>query len=120
MKWFAVSAVALSLGAPIGLTTAKAHAAAPPQPLAGISQERPWDQPPDEFRDVQRRGFHDGIESARRDYDHHRRKDADDHERFRHPPVDRSLRDDYRDGFRRGYETAMNHMRGEHHEDHPD
>ena len=31
-------------------------------------RDRDWDAPPREFNEVQRRGFHDGIEGARRDY----------------------------------------------------
>jgi hypothetical protein len=92
--------------------TAKAHAAAL-TPSPGFSQDRPWDQPPDEYRDVQREGFRDGIEAARRDWERHSHKDADDHERFRHPPVDRQFAHDYRDAFKRGYSEAMHHMHDE-------
>ena len=88
---------------------AKAFAAAP-QDAGYHDHDHDWDQPPAEFRDVQRQGFHDGIEAARWDFDHHRRPDADDHDQFRHPHVDRAARDDYREGFRRGYEVAMHHM----------
>jgi len=69
-----------------------------------------WDQPPAEYRDVQRKGFHDGIEAARKDFDHHRRADADDHDDYRHPHVDSAMRDEYRDGFRHGYDIAMHHL----------
>lgn len=114
LKWIGISLLAPSLAfvSPIG-----AHAAtAPAAPLAAVAgQERPWDQPPDEFRDVRRQGFQDGIEAARRDAERHRHADADDHQAFRHPPVPREQRDDYRDGFRHGYQRAMEHM-GEHHD----
>src|SRR5579863_4209702 len=116
-KYLWVSAVAVSLGLPAGMATVPAHAATAPA-APGFYQERPWDQPPDEYRDVQRQGFHDGIEAARRDYENHSRKDADDHERYRHPPVDRDMRNDYRDGFRRGYQVAMDHMRDHDRDDH--
>lgn len=115
MKWIAVPAVAFALAAPSGVLAGRAYAAAPSP--SGFAQERPWDQPPPEFRDAQRRGFRDGIDAARKDFDHHRHKDAADHDRFRHPPVDRSLHEDYRDGFRRGYDSAMRHMmEGDHHD----
>lgn len=116
-NWFAISTLAVSLVVPAGLLSATAHAT-PANPAAGFHQDRDrdWDQPPDEFRDVQRQGFHDGIEAARSDYDRHRHKDADDHERYRHPPVDRSMREDYRQGFRRGYEVAMQHLNNDHHD----
>jgi hypothetical protein len=41
---------------------------------------------------------------------------------YRHPPVDRQFVGDFRDGFRRGYSVAMDHMRNgdrgrRHHDD---
>jgi hypothetical protein len=112
--WFAISALTFALAATTGLVTLHAHAATPA--AAGFTQDRPWDQPPDEYRDVQKQGFRDGVEAARHDWDEHHHRDADDHERYKHPPVERSLRDDFRDGFRHGYETAWHHM--EEHHDH--
>jgi hypothetical protein len=69
--------------------------------------------PPGEFREVQRQGFHDGIEGARKDFDHHRAPDVNNREEYRHPHVDRAVRDDYREGYRRGYDVAMRHMMGQ-------
>ncbi len=115
MKWFSIAALAVSLAAPAGMITAKAHAAPVPA-QSGYSQDRPWDQPPDDYRDVQRQGFHDGIEAARNDWERHSHKDADDHERFRHPPVDREFASDYRESFKHGYSEAMHHMRDERHD----
>ena len=91
-----------------------------PGPLAGY-QEGPggWDAPPSEFRDVQRQGFHDGIEGARKDFDNHRQPNVENRDEYKHPHVSRDVRADYRDGFRRGYEVAMHHMMAEHHDDHP-
>ena len=71
-----------------------------------------WDVPPQEFRDIQRQGYHDGIEGARKDFDNHRRPDVNNRDEYRHPHVPASARDDYREGFRRGYETAMSHLAG--------
>src|SRR6267154_1516231 len=112
----AITALSFAVAASAGWMSVKAYAAPLAQPAAGLYQERPWDEPPGEFREVQRKGFHDGVEAARSDFERHRHKDADDHERYRHPNVERSLRDDYRDGFRRGYEMAKSHMREEHHD----
>jgi hypothetical protein len=114
MKWFSIAALTVSLAAPSGMITAKAHAATPLAP--GFYQDRPWDRPPDEYRDVQRQGFHDGIEAARRDWDLHSHKDADDHDRFRHPPVEREFAHDYRDAFKHGYSEAMRHIKDERHD----
>ncbi|HEY3705764.1 MAG TPA: hypothetical protein VGL22_11920 [Terracidiphilus sp.] len=113
MKWFSIAALTVSLAAPASMLTAKAHAAALPA-ATGLYQDRPWDNPPDEYRDVQKQGFRDGIEAARKDRERHDHKDADDHERFRHPPVDRQFTHDYRDAFKRGYSEAMHHMKDEH------
>lgn len=71
-----------------------------------------WDTPPHEFREVQRRGFHDGIEGAKKDFDNHRRPDVNNREEYRHPDVPHSEREDYREGYRRGYEAAMSHLMG--------
>lgn len=126
--WFAVSALALTLGATSGGIAARAYATpAPAQPqyqgqdgqgqYEGQDGQGRWDEPPSEYRDASRAGFHDGIEAARRDYAERRHKDADDHQMYRHPPVEHSVRDDYRHAFREGYSRAMNHMRAERHND---
>ena len=78
-------------------------------------RDRDWDTPPQEFRDIQRQGFHDGIEGARKDYDNHRRPDVNNRDEYRHPHVPDSAKADYREGFRRGYETAMDHLMNGHH-----
>jgi hypothetical protein len=111
LKLFALTLVALSLGS-TGLVKAKSQEGPPPPP--GYTQDRGgWDAPPAEFREVQRQGYHDGIEGARRDYDNHRRPDVNNREEYRHPRVERSAREDYREGYRRGYERAMNHLMGD-------
>ncbi len=112
-NWFAISTLAVTLALAVGMMAARANAA--PAPAApGFYQEGPWDQPPGEFRDVQRQGFHDGIDAAHHDIDEHRHRDAEHHDRFRHPPVGHDQVRDYRDGFRRGYDTAWRHFE-EHH-----
>jgi len=71
-----------------------------------------WDRPPQEFREVQRQGYHDGIEGAKKDFDNHRIPDVNNREEYRHPHVSKADREDYREGFRRGYDAAMLHMLG--------
>jgi hypothetical protein len=95
----------------VGSSASKAYAAAP-QTTAYVQDQGGWDAPPAEFRDIQRQGFHDGIEGARKDFDHHRAPNVNGREEYRHPHVDPSARDDYRDGFRRGYDVAMQHLQG--------
>jgi len=108
----AVSALALSLGATSGGLAAKAHASPSPAQPQYEGQGR-WDEAPSEYRDAQRMGFRDGIEAARRDFDHHSRKDADDHDTYKHPRVERELVNDYRSAFREGYGRAMRHLKDE-------
>lgn len=112
---FALPAVALLLGA---LGSGAAWASGLPQqgPPPGYGQaygqERGWDMPPQELNDIQRQGFHDGVEGARHDFDDHRQPDVEKHEEFRHPHMPPEQREAYRDGFRRGYDVAMRHLMG--------
>jgi hypothetical protein len=108
-KWFAVSALALALGTTSGLAHAKAYGQGAPVPGYQEGGGR-WDAPPQEFRDAQRQGFQDGIEGARKDFGNHRQMNVNNREEFRHPSVDRAMRHDYREGFRKGYERASQHM----------
>lgn len=110
IKWLALPTLAMAVCL-VGYSPSRAYAASPQEPgYEHHDDQGRWDQAPGEYRDVQRRGFHDGIEAARRDFDHHRHADADDHDQFRHPHVDPAAREDYREGFRRGYEVGMHHM----------
>jgi hypothetical protein len=70
----------------------------------------PWAQPPAEFKDMQRQGFHAGVQAAIKDYDKHREPDLERHKEFVHPKVDRSFVPDYREGFKRGYNDASKHL----------
>jgi hypothetical protein len=106
----AISALALTLTAS-GFATAQPFSA----PAAAIQDhdrdhDHDWNLPPQEFREIQQKGYHDGIEGARKDYDNHRRPDVNNRDEYRHPHVPESARADYREGFRRGYDTAWDHM----------
>ena len=81
---FALPVLAFALGTS-GLVLAEG---APPPPAAGYGQAPGgWDTPPQEFRDIQRQGFHDGIEGARKDFDNHRAPNVNNRDEFRHPHV---------------------------------
>lgn len=112
-RWMFLSLLAAALGTS-GLSISKAYCApAAPAGIAAAAQEQGgWDAPPPEFREVQRQGFHDGIEGARKDFDNHRQPNVRNRDEYRHPHVDPSMRDDYREGFRRGYDVAMRHLEG--------
>ena len=71
-----------------------------------------WGAPPQEFREIEQRGFHDGIEGARKDFQNHRRPNVNNRDEFRHPNVPGPLRHDYKEGFRRGYDVGVQHMMG--------
>jgi len=110
---FVVPALALFLGA-AGLCTAKAASGVPvgASPAAYGQDRGGWDAPPQELQETQRRGFHDGIEGARKDMDNHRRPDVNNRDEYRQPSVHRDERDAYREGFRRGYELGISHLMG--------
>jgi hypothetical protein len=77
---------------------------------AAYGQDRPWDAPPPEFDEVRRRGFHDGIEGAHKDYDNHRRPDVNNRDEYRHPHVPDRDKEAYRIGFERGYQVGVDHL----------
>ena len=115
--WFVISALAVSLGATSGIA-ARAYAApvgSPAQPAQYEAQGR-WEEPPSEYRDAGRLGFNDGIEAARHDFETHSHRDADDHDRYKHPRVEREFVDDYRHAFREGYSRAKHHLKEERHD----
>ncbi len=105
-----VSAIALFLGT-TGLGAVQASALPLGQPLSAYGQDR-WDMPPQEFQEIQRQGFHDGIEGARKDFDNHRRPDVNNRDEYRDPQVSPGQREAYRDGFRRGYQQGASHLMG--------
>jgi ribosome modulation factor len=82
----------------------------PPPP--GDNQS--WENPPAEFREAQTKGYHDGVEGARKDFDNHRRPDVNNRDEYKHPHVSAADRDDYRDGFRNGYQAGVDHIMHEH------
>lgn len=90
-----------------------------PQANAQISFHFGWQQPPNEYNDIQRQGFHAGIQAAHDDLDHGLPPDPHRHWDFRRPHLPPEARDDFRRGFRRGYEIAYQH-RGEWDRDHHD
>jgi hypothetical protein len=108
----------LALGAAV--TAAHAQYGPPPPPPPGsYYQGGPggpggdWERVPPEFREVQQRGFHDGVEGAKRDFKNHRPPNVYNRDEFRNPhfiaPPDRR---DYKIGFQRGYDVAARHIWG--------
>lgn len=117
IKWFSVSALALCMAAPVAIKATAQEPPPPPNPqytpqYQDQGRDRDWNRDPDNYRDAQRQGFHEGMEAARRDFQDRRHADADDNRMYKHPPVrgDEAKRD-YREGFKEGYRRAMDHMR---------
>jgi ribosome modulation factor len=98
-------AILIGLGlTTIGVTGAKAQEGPPPPGY----YNQPWTQPPGEYRDdISQRGFHDGIEGARRDFQNHRPPNVNNRDEYRHPSVSGRERHAYRDAFRRGYQMGV-------------
>ena len=96
------------------LSAPRVHATLGYQP-AGFAQDRDdrggWDRPDNAWNDIQRRGFHDGIDGARRDAENRRQPDVNNRDEYRHPDnVPPRMRRAYREAFRRGYERGMSHF----------
>jgi hypothetical protein len=107
-----IIAPSLLLALLAGATIADAQYYQGPPPQQPMYAQN-WMAPPPEFAAAQQRGFHDGIEGAKRDYENHRPPNVNNRDEYRNPhfiaPPDRR---DYRFGFARGYQVAVRHMYG--------
>jgi hypothetical protein len=63
--------------------------------------------PPADFGEIARQGYHDGFEAARRDVARNVPPGVEKHPKFRNPPVPPPAFEDYRHGFREGYEAFL-------------
>lgn len=79
--------------------------------LAGCGHPQPVYAPPPPGVQIHDMGFHDGYDAARNDVAAGRPPNFAAHPRYRKPPIPRGGGDwdDYRDGFRRGYEQFLHH-----------
>jgi hypothetical protein len=110
--------MALLIG--LGLTTFGVAGAKAQGPPPGYYNQ-PWTQVQDDYRsDIERRGYHDGIEGARRDFENHRRPDVNNRDEYRHPDVPHEARHEYRESFRRGYQRGVENIYQGHYEGHRD
>ncbi|WP_419804819.1 hypothetical protein [Terriglobus sp.] len=70
-----------------------------------------WDAPPNDFRqDIQRQGWHDGLDGARKDAENRRQPNVlnrDEYRNYRGP-----ARRAYRSAFQRGYSAFWSHQGG--------
>ncbi len=96
-----------------GMMAAAAVAAIAPAPLMAQGPPPPGYQgppPPSEYQEVQQRGFHDGVEGARKDYQNHRQPNVNNRDEYRHPNVPKHDREAYREAFQRGYRVGVQHI----------
>jgi hypothetical protein len=105
----------LWIGFGLGLSMSVAAGVVPAQLFAAPAGAQngvtlPWLQPPPEFREMQRKGFHAGVQAAVKDFDHHKEPDLERHKEYVKPKVDRSYVPDWRDGYKRGYNDAYKHL----------
>lgn len=107
IRQLAVPALALLFASATG---AFAQYGPPPPPPPAYAPGGGWDVPPGEMREIERQGFHDGVDGARHDVENHRYPNVNNRDEFRHPHVPGYARHDYRQGFRRGYNVAMQHL----------
>jgi|HubBroStandDraft_5_1064220.scaffolds.fasta_scaffold15046_4 ribosome modulation factor len=90
---------------------ARALQQGPPPPGYGPDYgHEPWASVPPDIQGAESQGFHDGIAGARKDYENHRPPSVENRDEYRHPPVHGRDRDAYRHGFRRGYQTGVDHL----------
>lgn len=112
MKYWAAPVLAITMLLS-GAAAEAQYYGPPPQRPDSYGPVQPWESAPREFRAAMQRGFRDGVEGARKDFQNHRPPNVRNRDEFRNPsfiaPADRH---DYRMGFRRGYEVAMQHIYG--------
>lgn len=106
--------LAVVASAVFGLTqfaglSARAAQEPPPPPPPGWGHES-WAVVPPGYQGAERKGFFDGVEGARKDYQNHRMPDVDNRDEYRHPPVHKDEREAYRRGFRHGYAVGVNNL----------
>ena len=110
--WFVIPAVVAAMG----VAAANPAPAAAASPVAeGYWQQYGWDVPPQEYNEVQRRGFHDGVEGAQKDRANGRNPDVNNREEYRDADdlphdIPHRMRGAYRQAFRQGYIEAATHL----------
>ncbi len=112
MKIIRTLFIAGSLLVPAALgMQAQQYGPPPPPPPQGYQPS--WDAPPPEFAEMRQRGFRDGIQGARKDYENHRPPNVNNRDEYRHPGfIPGPDRREYKIGFRRGYDVGVQHIYG--------
>jgi hypothetical protein len=107
MRTRTLSAVAL-LALPLAIGSYGRYNTAQAQPAFGTpaALHDDDDRKRDNSRDAREMGRRDGMQAANDDMRDRRRANATARQEYRHPPVDKHARNDYRAGFRDGYDDA--------------
>ncbi|HTV05968.1 MAG TPA: hypothetical protein VME86_11420 [Acidobacteriaceae bacterium] len=84
-----------------------------PLALAGCSHSQPVayepPPPPPAYTEIAQRAYHQGVAAARRDIAAGLPPDVARHPHFRNPPVPPPAFEDFRHGFRAGYQAVYRH-----------
>jgi len=110
VRLIAATVLATAFATSVAVAPLYAATSASGAAMAGYAQDRRWEEPPGEFHEIERRGFHDGLEGARRDAGNHRRPDVNNRDEYRHPHVRYRDREAYLRGFERGYRVGVEHF----------
>lgn len=106
-----VSIVTFGAAMVLCLPPAQAASAGSPSPAAAQEYgQDSWAVPPSAYQGAERRGFHDGIEGARKDAKNNRPPNVNNRDEYEHPPVSQEESSAYREGFRRGYQVGVDHL----------
>ncbi len=107
VKYFAPSLLAMGL-----VSTASAqYGYPPPPPQYGV---RAYAPPPAAFEEFEHRGYLDGVQGAERDFQNHRIWNVNNRDEYRRPHVPFEMRQEYREGFERGYYATVRRFEGFH------
>lgn len=108
-----ISIATFGAAALLCLPPAQAAPAGPGSPAAAQTygqEQESWAVPPSAYQGAERRGFHDGIEGARKDAENHRPANVNNRDEYENPPVSQQESSAYREGFRRGYRVGVQHL----------
>lgn len=98
-----IPAIAFALFASAGSTFAQRYYGRPPVQYDRADAEEAMEQ----------RGFNDGVRGAERDFTNHRRPNVNNREEYRDPDsVPRWAQQEYREGFRHGYNVGVQQIYG--------
>lgn len=122
MKKFIVYFAASTFGAAMlaGAPSARAATASPSPAAIGQPPQyypnQPWAVPPSQWQAAEQKGYREGVRGAYKDAQNHRQPNVNNRDEYRHPDdIPGGDVGAYRQGFRRGYWTGVQHLMGYYH-----